>query len=43
MLRMVCGKTRRDSVSNEIIREMINVEILERGDVAMVWAHGKDG
>ena len=44
---MICGKTIRDGISNETIREITGVEknrgVLERAEVAMVWAHKKNG
>ena len=47
MLQMICGKTLRDDIGNEIICDMTRVEIIEeylkRAEIAMVCVCGKNG
>ena len=44
MLHMICGKTLRDGISNQTIRDMHGEdrEVHERVEFKMAWAHGKD-
>ena len=44
-INMICGKTLRDSISNETICDMagVKIRVLKRVEIVMVWTGGKDG